>query len=110
MKTEAEVDGQCKYGLQREGTVGGGDTKPAGVEATCQTDRYIDHICVGTSRNESCVRISTAAENGLIVIQTKISHYHFFPQTPSLTCWSSVGSCHILLQKSVFEAIWQSSS
>ena len=31
---KVEMDGQCKCGFEREGTVGGGDAKPDGVEAT----------------------------------------------------------------------------
>ena len=30
-KTEAEVDGQCECGLEREGPVGGGDAEPFSV-------------------------------------------------------------------------------
>ena len=44
-KTEADVGGQCKCGLEGEGTVGGGDTKPGCVEATGQTHR--PHVEVG---------------------------------------------------------------
>ena len=39
MKTEAQLDGQWKCGLEREGTVGGGDTKPGCVEAAGQKHR-----------------------------------------------------------------------
>ena len=35
-KTGAEVDGQCRSGLEGEGTVGRGDAKPGCVEAICQ--------------------------------------------------------------------------
>ena len=40
VKTNTEVDRQCQYyGLEGEGTVGGGDAKPGCVEATCQEHR-----------------------------------------------------------------------
>ena len=39
-KTEAEMDGQCKGGLEGEGTVGGVDTKQGWVEATGQKHRH----------------------------------------------------------------------
>ena len=38
-KTGVYVDGQCECGLEGEGTVGGGDKKLGGVEATCQKHR-----------------------------------------------------------------------
>ena len=52
VKTNPEVDGQCQYGLEGEGTVGGGDTKPGCVEATCQEHRPLrtsGKMCVGRS-------------------------------------------------------------
>ena len=69
-------------------------------------------ICVGTSRNESYVRISTAAENGLLVIQTKnitLGPTTFFHKRH---LWHvgrqlAVVLLYILHQKSVFEALWQ---
>ena len=33
------MGGQCKCGLEGEGTVGRGDAKPGNVEATCQKHR-----------------------------------------------------------------------
>ena len=38
-KTEAEVDGQCKCGLEGEGTVRGGDARLRYVESTCKIRR-----------------------------------------------------------------------
>ena len=39
MKTEADVDGQCKYELEGEGAVGRGDVKLGCVEASVQKHR-----------------------------------------------------------------------
>ena len=63
--------------------------------------RIVKHnICVDTARNESYITIFRTAENCQIVIQAKISHTQFFPQKPSLACWSSVGSCLIVYSTS----------
>ena len=39
VKTNTDVDRQCQYGLEGEGTVGGGDAISGCVEATCQKHR-----------------------------------------------------------------------
>ena len=44
-RTEAEVDGQSKYGLEGEGIVGGRDAKQVCMDATGQKHR--PHIEVG---------------------------------------------------------------
>ena len=49
-KTEGEVDGQCKCGLEGEWTIGVGDTKLGCVKATCQI--YRPHIEVGNDAVE----------------------------------------------------------
>ena len=53
-KTEGEVDGRYKCGLEGEETVGkGGDEKPGGVGTTCQKHRL--HIDVGKDALEDSV-------------------------------------------------------
>ena len=52
-RTEGEVDGQCKCGLEGEETVGGGDAKPGGVGTTCQKRR--PQIDVGKDALEDSV-------------------------------------------------------
>ena len=55
--------------------------------------------------NESYVRKSTTAESGRIVIEAKLLHYQFFPQKPSLACWSAVGS-RIIVYSASKDCFW----
>ena len=55
-KTESEVDGQCKCGLEGDGTVGGGDAKPRCVGANHQTHRsYKDMRKDAVEEEDECV-------------------------------------------------------
>ena len=51
-QTEAEVDGQCKCGLEGEGTVGGRYAQPGGVEATCRKHRPHKRVELGKDAEE----------------------------------------------------------
>ena len=63
-KTEAEVDGQCKCGLEGEGTISGEETqKPICAEATCHIHR--PHIEVGkdaVEEKENCNPVRGSAK------------------------------------------------
>ena len=105
-KTEAEVGGQCKCGLEGEGTVGRGDAKPDCVEATCQKINLTTNLaaCVcqcakfdqflparshfGSKRPENFVRIAKfpyAAFRPLFAFHCPL----FFTRNNDLECKSS---------------------
>ena len=60
-KTEAEVDGQCKCGLEGKGTVWRGDAQLGCVEATCQINR--PNVEVGKDAEEEEEERPTSSRN-----------------------------------------------
>ena len=61
-KSEVEMDGQCACGLEREGTVGGGDAETGCAEATRQKQR--PNMDVGKDAVEEEVLLPNVFELG----------------------------------------------